>query len=453
MKVKIDKLKDNKLNQEVYGVTDVNSGTTSIDDKKVSVASLVEQIKSSRYIRAILIKPDNTIISGHRRVKACKELGITEIEAEIITDKTELEYEELFLLENANRIKSKRQILKEYSMWKEIESKKALLRQKTLNNKTLVGEIPTSEDKGRSRDKAAKHVGKKDGKTLDDSLKTLEEIEQIEDVKQKEIISEMFDKSTKEAKKVMKMSADDRKKVLSKIDGVNVKSVNHAIALGREEIKVKEYKEVVTVKPTITEASYKDWLPKQDKCDLLITDPPYSTDVKDINGFAKEWLPLALGRVKDTGSAYVCIGGYPEEVQAYLNVRIPTQMLIWTYQNATLLQPKDKYNQNYQVILYYRFKNTPEINKPSTVVNQFACQTINAPDGRQGDRYHTWQKPTELADRLILNSSKEGDVILDPFVCTGTFILSANKLGRIGKGCDIDAEAIKIAVTRGCTNE
>lgn len=70
--------------------------------------------------------------------------------------------------------------------------------------------------------------------------------------------------------------------------------------------------------PTITHADAVDWLPQQPRCDLLLTDPPYSTDVQDIERFARDWLPAALDRVKATGRAFVCIGAYPPELVAYL---------------------------------------------------------------------------------------------------------------------------------------
>ena len=69
---------------------------------------------------------------------------------------------------------------------------------------------------------------------------------------------------------------------------------------------------------------------------------------------------------------------------------------------------------------------------------QWAVQEINAPDGRQGDRYHAWQKPMEIAERFIRHSTKEGDRVYDPFACTGTFLLAAAKLGRKAYGCEID---------------
>jgi len=84
------------------------------------------------------------------------------------------------------------------------------------------------------------------------------------------------------------------------------------------------------------------------------------------------------------------------------------------------------------------------------MTEQFSVQDINAPDGRLGDRYHAWQKPIELAERFVRHSTKEGDTVLDPFACTGSFLLAASKLGRRASGCDIDQANIDIAVQRGC---
>lgn len=195
------------------------------------------------------------------------------------------------------------------------------------------------------------------------------------------------------------------------------------------------------------------WLSSQDVCDLLITDPPYMTDVEDIGAFAT-WLTYALDYVKDTGHAYIFIGAYPEEVKAYLNVEIPKhielcQLLVWTYKNTLGNNPKDRYKLNYQTCLYFKGVNADNLDCPITN-EQWAVQEVNAPDGRLGDRYHSWQKPIELAERFIRHSTKENDVVYDPFACTGTFLLAAAGLGRVATGCDISKDNLDIAIERGC---
>jgi hypothetical protein len=201
--------------------------------------------------------------------------------------------------------------------------------------------------------------------------------------------------------------------------------------------------------PIVEVASYEEWLERQPLCDLLLTDPPYATDVEDITLFAKEWLPVALSKVKPTGRAFIFIGAYPQEIQAYLNVNIPCQILVWTYRNTIGPSPKYDYKLNWQAVLYYRMPDAASLDC-EIMTEQFSVQDINAPDGRLGDRYHAWQKPMEIAERFVRHSTKLGDLVLDPFCCTGTFILAANKLGRVGKGCDIDQSHIAIAIKRGC---
>jgi len=186
--------------------------------------------------------------------------------------------------------------------------------------------------------------------------------------------------------------------------------------------------------------------------DLLLTDPPYSTDIDDIKAFAPKVLDL-LKYVKQTGRAYIFIGSYPEELAAYLNVPIAgymklNQILVWTYRNTLGPSPKNIYKNNWQAILYFTGIDAPPLNCP--VLNElFSVQDINAPDGRLGNRYHVWQKPIEIADRFIRHATNAGGIVYDPFAGTGTFLISAAALGRKAIGCEIDQTAISIAESRG----
>jgi DNA modification methylase len=205
--------------------------------------------------------------------------------------------------------------------------------------------------------------------------------------------------------------------------------------------------------PVVTKADWREWLESQPQCDLLLTDPPYMTEIEDIHGFAKEWLSFALGKVKSTGRAYIFTGAYPVELHAYLEADRAgfelANILVWTYKNTLGPTPSRDYKQNWQAILYFRGPDAPALDCP--IMNeQFSVHEVNAPDGRLGDRYHTWQKPDALAERLIRHSTKEGDLILDPFTCTGTFVLAAARLGREGRGCDISHDNLLIAESRGC---
>ncbi len=58
---------------------------------------------------------------------------------------------------------------------------------------------------------------------------------------------------------------------------------------------------------------------------------------------------------------------------------------------------------------------------------------------------HPCQLPVHLIERLLLMSSDEGDIILDPFIGTGTTAVAAKKLGRRFIGIDIDPKYVEIA--------
>ena len=58
---------------------------------------------------------------------------------------------------------------------------------------------------------------------------------------------------------------------------------------------------------------------------------------------------------------------------------------------------------------------------------------------------HPCQLPIPLMERVILMSTDEGDVVLDPFMGTGTTAVAAKRLGRNFMGTDIDAKYVKIA--------
>ena len=192
-----------------------------------------------------------------------------------------------------------------------------------------------------------------------------------------------------------------------------------------------------------------------DSIDLLFTDPPYMTDVPDIAKFTESWLPLAIQKTKKSGRMLVCAGSYPMEIQAFLNVLLKQTKfkvdnpLIWVYKNTLGVTPNMYYNLNYQFVWHLYSDDSPALD--TSITNEmFSVMEENAPDGRQGDRLHTWQKPDNLAFNLVKHTTKEGDLVVDPFTCTGTFLFAANKLGRVGKGCDNDQVNLDIAISRGC---
>jgi DNA modification methylase len=177
------------------------------------------------------------------------------------------------------------------------------------------------------------------------------------------------------------------------------------------------------------------------------------TDTGDINVFVKSWLALALRKVKPTGRAYIFIGAYPEELHAYLGALLKqttfnVQVLGWSYDNTLGPDTIKDYKSNWMAVLYLWGKEAPDLESPD-LVEKLAMKRITAPDARNAKKYHSWEKPYDLAEMYVRHSTKEGDLVIDPFAGSGTFLLAAADRGRIARGCDNDLESLAACKKRG----
>jgi DNA modification methylase len=61
---------------------------------------------------------------------------------------------------------------------------------------------------------------------------------------------------------------------------------------------------------------------------------------------------------------------------------------------------------------------------------------------------HPTQKPVELITYAMVNSSKAGDVVLDPFGGSGSVIIAGEKCDRVGYSIELDPTFVDIIVQR-----
>ena len=66
----------------------------------------------------------------------------------------------------------------------------------------------------------------------------------------------------------------------------------------------------------------------------------------------------------------------------------------------------------------------------------------------QKNDLHPTMKPVELVERAIRNSSRPGDIVLDPFGGSGTTLIAAEKTGRIGWLLELDPKYVDVIVRR-----
>jgi len=68
--------------------------------------------------------------------------------------------------------------------------------------------------------------------------------------------------------------------------------------------------------------------------------------------------------------------------------------------------------------------------------------------GKERDYKHPTQKPVELAERAIRNSSRTGEVVLDMFLGSGTTLIGSEKAGRRCYGFELDPRYADVIVER-----
>jgi ParB family chromosome partitioning protein len=148
------------------------------------------------------VNSEGVVLAGHRRLKACIELGIETVNAEIVDFDTPEEEIEFIVLDNHQREKTVEQKAKEARVLKEVESELAEIRKSknggdrksekykshVPNSAPLISDknpMPDSapglegEKKGKARDFVAKKVGLRSGHEVDRAITAINKIEEL----------------------------------------------------------------------------------------------------------------------------------------------------------------------------------------------------------------------------------------------------------------------------------
>ena len=155
-------------NSSIYGDTE-------------DVSDLVEMIQASGWVKPLVCTPTGTIISGHRRWKALLVLGWESVPVEVREFTDDLAELEAMLLENASRLKTTEQKVREGEAWRELEAALAKIRQTAnlkIGNKTPVWENFHTRERGRVSDAIASRVGLGSGRTYSKAAKIVTQIDE-----------------------------------------------------------------------------------------------------------------------------------------------------------------------------------------------------------------------------------------------------------------------------------
>ena len=226
-----------------------------------------------------------------------------------------------------------------------------------------------------------------------------------------------------------------------------------------------------------------------DSVDLIFADPPYNLQLKkdlyrpnetkvdgvddewdkfesfcDYDTFTKNWLTECRRVLKQDGTLWV-IGSYHNiyrvgSILQDLNFWILNDV-VWVKSNPMPNFKGTRFNNAHETLLWvsknekakftFNYKTMKTFNDDLQMRSDWVmpiCSGKERLKDREGNKVHSTQKPEALLKRIILSTSKEGDVVLDPFFGSGTTGAVAKLLNRNYIGIEREEKYIKAATER-----
>jgi len=69
-------------------------------------------------------------------------------------------------------------------------------------------------------------------------------------------------------------------------------------------------------------------------------------------------------------------------------------------------------------------------------------------DAREGLEYHPTVKPTAMLMDALVDVTARGDIVLDPFLGSGSMLIAAERTGRRCRGVEIDPLYVDVIILR-----
>ncbi|MHC5311039.1 DNA-methyltransferase [Myroides sp. LJL116] len=219
------------------------------------------------------------------------------------------------------------------------------------------------------------------------------------------------------------------------------------------------------------------------KADMVFADPPYflsnggltinsgkvvsvnkgawdkGSDIKQIRSFNKKWLTLVRDVLKDNGTIWIS-GTYHNifiigQLLTELDFKI-LNVVTWEKNNPPPNFSCRFFTHSTELIIwarksekvphYYNYDLMKQINEDKQMKDVWKLPAV-APFERTAGKHPT-QKALSVLTRIILASTKKGDIVLDPFSGSSTTGIAANLLQRNFVGIEKEKEFFDLSVNR-----
>lgn len=192
--------------------------------------------------------------------------------------------------------------------------------------------------------------------------------------------------------------------------------------------------------------------------DMILCDPPYTSPI--VTGFGRnvvknvadlslqetfmKVLKMEFERIlKPNGSVFIFCDDkyYPSIFRAFYDWK-NCQMVVWDKCSIGMGKPFRKRHE----LIFYGNRETIDYNRSEHITHY--PTVLEYKPVKQSERLHPAQKPTDLLQDLLIGFSNEGDVILDPFMGSGSTCVACVNTNRRYIGFELSEEYFNIACQR-----
>ena len=250
-------------------------------------------------------------------------------------------------------------------------------------------------------------------------------------------------------------------------DARPVAQIGDIFALGKHRIICGD-----STDPRTLEALMSD-----DRARLILTDQPYNVSIADhvTSGDHREFL-TASGEMSDaefrafnaawvgTSLRHLCDGGlfgtfidwrgYPAVHAAALQFGlVPFNLVVWAKTKAGM---GSLYRSQHELLPLFKHGNASHINnvelgkngrRRSNVWNYPGASSIGS-EARKGLRHHPTVKPVAMIEDALLDMTERDDIVLDPFLGSGSTLIAAETTGRRCRGLELDPLYVDVMLRR-----
>ena len=172
--------------------------------------------------------------------------------------------------------------------------------------------------------------------------------------------------------------------------------------------------------------------------------------------FNEAWMAAVLPCLCDGGvfGTFIDWRGYPTVHSAAVKLGLkPLNLIVWSKTNAGM---GSLYRSQHELLPVFKNGSAPHVNNVelgkrgrwrSNVWTYPGASSLGS-DARRGLEDHPTVKPTAMVEDALLDLTDRGDIVIDPFLGSGSTLVAAEKTGRVCRGVELDSLYVDVIVRR-----